>query len=59
LQQSDKYRSKHFGTGEQLKAEALPITVLFQHLSRGKRYVTANTPTGFYTEDLFICLLFI
>jgi hypothetical protein len=59
LEQSDKYRSKHSGTGEQLKAETRPITVLFQHLSRGKRCVTANAPTGFYTEHLFIYLLFI
>lgn len=59
LEQSDKYRSKHSATGEQLKAEARPITVLFQHLPRGKRCVTANIPTGFYTEDLFISLLFI
>ena len=56
FEQSDKYCSKHTGTGEQLKAQARPITVLFQHLSRGNRCVTANITTGFYTEYLFICL---
>jgi hypothetical protein len=55
LQHSDKYRSKHFGTGEQLNVEALPITVLFQHISRGKSCVTARA----FTQKICLFIVYL
>jgi hypothetical protein len=60
LEKSDKYRSKHLGTEEKLKADVLPITVLFQHLFRGKLSVWEQTyPPAFIRKIyLFIYCLF-